>query len=256
MLALLALAEGRTVAVDHLLDALYPTEIPDSGRQALQTHISRLRAHLGPAADRLATLQDGYRLDLDELDLTRARTLLAGARTGDAIARLREAHALWRGPMLADLLDIAPIAAAVEGFARLHRDVIDALVDASIAAGAAAGALDLATAARAADPLREPAVLLLMRALAGTGRAPEALRVGRDYRRALVEETGLDPSPALNDLERDIASGAAPSGRVPAPATIPPATRPPRPTCPTTRLIGREAQVGRAAPAAGRSSGW
>jgi len=130
VLALLALAEGRSVTVGHLLDALYPTDIPDSGRHALHTHVSRLRAHLGPAAERLTTLQDGYRLDLDELDLTRARMLLAGARTGDAVALLREAHALWRGPVLVDLLDVAPIAAAVEGFARLHRDVTDALVDA------------------------------------------------------------------------------------------------------------------------------
>jgi DNA-binding SARP family transcriptional activator len=96
VLALLALAEGRSVTVGHLLDALYPTDIPDSGRHALHTHVSRLRTHLGPAADRLTTSQDGYRLDLDELDLTRARMLLAGARTGDAVAllrlRARQAH--------------------------------------------------------------------------------------------------------------------------------------------------------------------
>ena len=45
-----------------------------------------------------------------------------------ALARLREAHALWRGPVLADLTDVAPIAVAVEGCARLHREVTDALV--------------------------------------------------------------------------------------------------------------------------------
>ncbi|MGE3663072.1 MAG: BTAD domain-containing putative transcriptional regulator [Pseudonocardia sp.] len=189
VLALLAFAEGRAVSVEHLLDALYPAEVPDSGRQALHTHVSRLRAPLGAAADRLTTLPDGYRLDLDALDVTRARALLAGARTGDALDRLREAHELWRGPVLADLLDVGPIAAAVEGCAQLHRDVTDALVEASVAAGAAGTVLDLATASSAAD-LREPAVLLLMRTLAGTGRAPEALRVGRQYRRALADETG------------------------------------------------------------------
>ena len=51
VLALLALAEGRTVPVDRLVDALWPTEMPDSARQALHTHVSRLRAHLGSAAD-------------------------------------------------------------------------------------------------------------------------------------------------------------------------------------------------------------
>src|SRR4051794_8623216 len=64
VLALLAIAEGRTVTVDHLVDALWPSEVPESGRQALHTHVSRLRAHLGPAATRLETRRDGYRLGL------------------------------------------------------------------------------------------------------------------------------------------------------------------------------------------------
>lgn len=89
VLALLALAEGRTVTVDHLLDALWPSEVPGSGRQALHTHVSRLRAHLGPAAPRLQTWRDGYRLGLgtDELDVTQARVLLARARTVGELER-------------------------------------------------------------------------------------------------------------------------------------------------------------------------
>ncbi|WP_214406853.1 AfsR/SARP family transcriptional regulator, partial [Pseudonocardia lacus] len=139
VLALLALAEGRTVPVDDLLDALWPAAVPDSGRQALHTHVSRLRAHLGPAARRLRTHEAGYRLDLrpDELDLARARVLLDAARSAaplDAAAMLREAHALWRGPVLPDLTDIAPIAGAVEGCARLRHEVVDALVTAATAA--------------------------------------------------------------------------------------------------------------------------
>jgi predicted ATPase/DNA-binding SARP family transcriptional activator len=241
VLALLALAEGRTVTVDHLVDALWPSEIPESGRQALHTHVSRLRAHLGPAAARLQTRLDGYRLELDgdDLDVAQARALLATARTvaqrdpAGALARLREAHALWRGPVLADLTDITPIATAVEGCARLHSEVTDALVAGAVAVGQAAGIVGLATASLAADPLREPAVLLLMRALAATGQAPEALRAAREYRRRLADETGLDPSPALGELECYVAGGAA----------GPPPVRNEVPARPTTRLIGREAQV-------------
>ena len=157
--------------------------------------------------------------------------LLARARTtpGDALALLQEAHALWRGPVLADLTDVAPIAVAVEGCARLHREVTDALIAAAVAAGRAGDVVGLATAAHAADPLREPAVLVLMRVLAATGQAPEALRIGREYRRRLAEETGLDPSPALGEVERDVAGAG----------TAVPAAR----TRPTTRLLGREQQV-------------
>jgi DNA-binding SARP family transcriptional activator len=125
------------VPVDHLVDA-WPSEVPESGRQALHSHVFRLRGHLGPASARLQTRPDGYRLDLgvDGLDVTQARTLLATARTSmqrdpaGAFAALREAHALWRGPVLADLTDISPIAATVEGYAQLRRDVTDTLTPA------------------------------------------------------------------------------------------------------------------------------
>ncbi|MFE3453960.1 BTAD domain-containing putative transcriptional regulator [Nonomuraea sp. NPDC059194] len=237
VLALLALAEGRIVTVDHLVDALWPSEVPESGRQALHNHVSRLRGHLGSAAARLETRQDGYRLALgrDELDVAQARALLATARRdpADAFSLLREAHGLWRGPVLADLTDVVPIATAVEEYAQLRRDVTDALIAGGIAAGQAEGILSLAAASSAADPLREPAALLHMRALAATGQAAEALRVGREYRHRLVDETGLDPTPALGELERDIIGGIA--------GTV--ITRPEVPGLPTTQLIGRESQV-------------
>ncbi|WP_261325739.1 BTAD domain-containing putative transcriptional regulator [Modestobacter marinus] len=241
VLGLLALAEGRMVTVDSLVDALWPSEVPDSGRQALHSHVSRLRGHLGPAAARLETGADGYRLAVDgeDLDLAQARSLLAAARTrapadpAAAMELLRQAHGLWRGPVLADLVHVAPIAAAVEECGQLHREVTDALVATAIAAGQAADVLGLAAAAQAEDPLREPAVLLLMRALAAAGQAPDALRAGREYRRRLTDEVGLDPSPALDELEREIAGGALGAAPV----------RSGSPARPATALIGRETQV-------------
>ncbi|MCW6008362.1 winged helix-turn-helix domain-containing protein [Micromonospora sp. CPCC 205371] len=238
VLAVLALAEGRTVPAGHLVDALWPTEAPESARQALHSHVFRLRTHLGPAADRLQTRQDGYRLVLGtkDLDVGQARALLATARTrmardpAGALAALREAHALWRGPVLADLTDTSSIAAAVEGYAQLRRDVTDALIASAIAAGHADQIVGQAAESVAADHLREPAILLLMRALAATGRAPEALRAAREYRSRLAEEAGLDPSPALDELVREIAAGPTPM-------------RPEAPTRPATRLFGRDTEV-------------
>jgi predicted ATPase/DNA-binding SARP family transcriptional activator len=270
VVAMLALAEGRTVTIDHLLDALWPTAAPELGRQTMHTHVSRLRIDLGAAAARLVTGYDGYRLDLgsDDLDVTKARALLAAARTAkttqpdQALGMLRAAHTLWRGPMLADLTDIPPIETAVEGYRRLHREVTDALITCSIDAGQADAVLGLAATSFAEDPLREPAVLLMMRALSATGQAAEALHTGREYRHRLAEETGLDPSPVLSALERDIASGATAAQPAPPKATVTaaasttvgPRAQPaadPRhgrrdgrpPGRPITRLIGREAQV-------------
>jgi predicted ATPase/DNA-binding SARP family transcriptional activator len=242
LLALLALAEGRTVAVDHLLDVLWPAEVPGSGRAALHAQVSRLRSQCGPAADRLTTLEDGYRLQPDELDLSRARALVRAARLEvdddpvGACARLREAYGLWRGEVLADLTDVAAIATAVQECVRLRREVARLLVAAAVAAGQAEAVLGLAADSVAAEPLDEPAVLLLVRALAAAGRAPDALRVAREYRRRLADETGLDPSPAVDALERDVAGGLA--------AAQPP---PRRETSvrPTTRLVGRDTDVAR-----------
>ncbi|MBX6390295.1 MAG: winged helix-turn-helix domain-containing protein [Frankia sp.] len=256
-LALLALAEGRIVPVDRLVDALWPAEAPQTGRQALHSHVHRLRGQLAGAAGRLRTLPDGYQLDLGEdgLDLAEARALLARAREkarddpAGAFGLLRRAHGLWQGPVLADLGEFAPIAAASAACERLRAEVTDALVAAGVAA----------------EPLREPATLALVRALAATGQAPEALRVAADFRRRLAEETGLDPSPAHAELVREVAAGtarqapgattpgAAASAPTPQPSRQRPAARPvpqpmtgppPRPVPqPATRLIGREAQV-------------
>ncbi len=250
VLALLAVAEGRAVTVDHLVDALWPSEPPESGRAAVHSHVSRLRGHLGSAAARLETLAGGYRLVLGdgEMDAARARSLLAQARDSvetdpaGACTLLREARALWRGPGLADLAEVAPLATVAFALEQLHREVTDLLVTCAIDAGQADDAVALAAEGLAADSLREPAVLLLMRALAASGRAPEALRTGREYRRRLAEEAGLDPSSALGEVERGIAAGVVGAVRTAAVRTAdgPPAaalTRPP------TRLIGRDAQV-------------
>ena len=81
VLALLAVAEGRVVSTDELLDAVWPDEVPDSGRRTLHSHVSRLRGHLGTAAERLSRAGTGYRLALEphELDAAEARRAADGA---------------------------------------------------------------------------------------------------------------------------------------------------------------------------------
>ena len=239
VLALLAMARGRALTVGHLLDALWPAELPDSARGALHSHVFRLRGQLGGAGTRLETLDGAYRLVAD-LDLTRARSLRAAARDADpatAYTLLREAHGLWRGPVLAEFGEVAPLVAAAAGIEQLRTEVTDALVGAGVDAGRAPEVLGLSADTLAAEPLREPAVLLRMRALAATGQAADALAAGRGYRHRLAEEAGLDPSPALGELERDVAAGAAAGPAAPARA------RPRAAPRPVTPLVGRDAQV-------------
>jgi predicted ATPase/DNA-binding SARP family transcriptional activator len=254
VLALLAMAGGRVVSTDQLLDALWPGEPPDSGRRTLHSHVSRLRGHLGPAAGRLVRDGTGYRLDLGagELDVAEARAAAAGTAAvngggldgpggGTASGGPGAALALWRGVALDEFADVGPLAADAVALAELRRDLTDDWVELRLAAALATGAAidrDLvADAARAAahEALRDRTHALLVRALAAAGRQAEALRAAHDFRRRLADETGLDPGPDLEAAEQEAAVGVLTPVR-PAGAASPR----PRPASP---LVGREHEL-------------
>ncbi|WP_243057641.1 BTAD domain-containing putative transcriptional regulator [Nocardioides sp. SR21] len=201
LLAVLALGAGRLVGTDRLVDALWPDDPPVNADQALYNHVSRLRGHLKPYAERLQRRGGGYVLDLltDELDVDEARRLAAADRP-------REALALWRAPALEEFRAIAGLEAEAVGLDELRVRLADDLLEARLRTGDLAVAAD-AAAAVVADPLRERTVLLLVRALATEGRTAEAMDAAREYRARLADETGLDPGAALAELEQQVAAG-------------------------------------------------
>jgi DNA-binding SARP family transcriptional activator len=211
----LALSTPRVVSANALLDALWPDDPPEGGPQALHTHISRLRRALGPAAGRLERVAAGYRLDLGpgELDLGEAQELARevttelGSHPGRAAELAARALKLWRGPALAEFAAVEPLAARAVAVEDLHRQLQHQAVAARLELGDATVTRDAAALA-AADPLHEPSTLLWVRALAAEGRSAEAMRVAAEFRRRLADETGLDPSPQLAELEQRVASGA------------------------------------------------
>jgi predicted ATPase/DNA-binding SARP family transcriptional activator len=227
LLAVLATAESRSVPVDDLLEALWPGELPESAHATLRSHISRLRRHLGPAAPLLQAAAGGYRLgrpgERPSTDVALARELLARSRRLEppvALDVLRRARSLWRGPPLAEFVDVDRLRASGVGLDELWCSVDEALVTAAIDAGCTGEAVEVAGAMVARRPFSDPAAMLLVRALDAAGRSADALRAGYAHRRRLAEETGLEPSPALSELEAQIAgrtSGRA--GRVPRPGT-------------------------------------
>ena len=214
LLAVLALGAGRTVSTDRLVDSLWPDDAagpPDNAQQALYNHVSRLRAHLGRHGDRLRREGAGYRLDLDpdELDVARARRLartVTEAPASEAARLAREALDLWRGPALEEFRSVADLAADAVGLEELRLRLADDLLTARLELGDRTVVGD-AIGAAAAAPLRERTALLLVRALALDGRTAEAMAAAQAFRRSLAEETGLDPSPALADLEQRVAAG-------------------------------------------------
>lgn len=156
------------------------------------------------------------------------RRALQAGRTADALALLRRAEELWRGPALVDV--------DLEGEARLQADRLDELrlaaiedrIDLELASGAAPELVPELERLTAQHPLRERLRGQLMRALYSGGRQVEALEVFRRFRMHLADELGLEPAPELRRLERAILEhdlDAAPASEAAEPAPPPSARR-------------------------------
>lgn len=199
LLALLALQAGRTVGVQRLIEALWPDDPPGNAVQALYNHISRVRGHLGQLAGRLERRGNGYRLHLEpwELDVDAVRRL-APDDPGAALS-------LWRGPALEEFRSLPELESESVRLGELKLELVEESLERRLATGEHV-AVDAAAAAMAA-PLRERTALLQVRALAAEGRAAEAMTAARTFRRRLVDETGLDPTPVLAELEKRVAAG-------------------------------------------------
>jgi DNA-binding SARP family transcriptional activator len=208
LLARLALDANRTVAVDRLVEDLWGAEAPPTAVKMVQIHVSRLRKLL--PAGVLVTRSPGYVVELapESLDVVRferlrdrGRAAFGAGRAGEAADDLRAALALWRGPALAEFDE--PFA-TVEA-ARLEEQRLVTLEDrvaADLALGRHAALAGELAALVAREPLRERPRVQLMLALYRSGRQAEALASYRELRGFLATELGIEPSPALRELER------------------------------------------------------
>ncbi|MGQ0466298.1 MAG: ATP-binding protein [Sporichthyaceae bacterium] len=210
LLAALVLRRGRLVRLDELCDVLWGQEQPPTAVVSLRSHLTRLRGALsaaGASADALRWRDPGYVLaagavdcdaDLFE-DLTlRARST---ADPRQAAETLREAMELWRGPAFAEFAEQPFAVAAVARLEDLRLGATEDLCAALLRIGNAAEALARIDPHLAAHPLREQATELRMRALYRLGRQAEALGAYRRTRSLFAAELGIEPSPALRDLE-------------------------------------------------------
>jgi len=218
VLASLALSAGTTVSVDRLADALWLDAPPRTSLTQIQAQVATLRRLLDPdhpagsPGELLVTRAPGYRLEvaLDTIDVFRfeaalreGRDLLAANRPEDAIRRLQQALALWRGPALADLPgeQLGRDSARLED---LRLAALELRVGAELDLGMHAQVVEELTALCAENPFRESLREKLMLALYAAGRQAEALAVFRSARDALVGQLGIEPSERLRDLERAI----------------------------------------------------
>jgi len=207
VLALLLLHPNEVVRTERLIDELWGEHPPRNATAALHSHVSRLRKAVGP--DLLARREWGYvlRADPDSIDLRRFEQLVAAAEplpARERSAKLSEALALWRGPALADLAAEPSLETESARLDELRVTTLERRIDADLEAGRNAQLVGEIETLIAAHPLREHLRWQLILALYRAGRQAEALEVYRETRRVLTDELGLEPSPALKELEKAI----------------------------------------------------
>jgi len=226
LLAILLVHANEVVSSDRLVHELWGEHPPKTAVPALHNAVSRLRKALGDAAVRTRT--PGYTLEVsaDELDAARFEQLVtkaAGSAPEETAERLREALALWRGPALADFAYEPFTQAAISRLEELHIAAIEERIEADLALGRHDLLVGELGSLVIDHPFRERLRRQLMLALYRAGRQADALAAYQAARQTLNDELGVEPSPALKELERAIlqhdpalAVGDEPAPMVPA----------------------------------------
>jgi predicted ATPase/DNA-binding SARP family transcriptional activator len=250
LLAILALKCNRVVSADSLVDHLWGDNPPVTAANTLQSHMSHLRKVLGPSSAVLVSRSNGYMLQLERTgtDLGQFEMLTEQAAATDhpmqRVEFLRHALSCWRGPAFADVTDIQLLHDYAMVLEERKLAATEDLLDARLAVGEHTHVVAELEALTGEHPFRERLWAQLIVALYRSGRQAEALRAYSRLREKLAEELGIDPSPALRDLESSVLSQDAGLDW-----TAPPHKPPPRSgrtgsfRTPPTRFVGRRDEL-------------
>jgi predicted ATPase/DNA-binding SARP family transcriptional activator len=212
LLAALLIADGRALGIDELVEAVWDGAAPASARKLVQVYVSQLRKAL-PTDVAIVTRGSAYAVELapESLDATRFEQLVEesreawrGGNAALALSLAERALALWRGRAFGGL--------AYEEFARVESERLEELrlvaleerLGALLGLGRQDEVLGEALALADAQPFRERPHELVMLALYRSGRQADALEHYADLRARLDDELGLEPRPALRELQRRI----------------------------------------------------
>jgi DNA-binding SARP family transcriptional activator/tetratricopeptide (TPR) repeat protein len=215
LLAALLLRANQVVATEELAHAVWGARPPETARVTLQNYMKRLRHVLGPEEgyERIVTRPAGYLVAAKarELDVTQFAELAGAGRTAarvgaweQASVQLASALSLWRGQPLADVPSPQLVGAEAPRLAEMRLAATEARIDADLHLGRHQEVIAELAALAAAQPLRERLHELLMLALYRSGQQAAALAVYRDARRQLIDQVGIEPGPALRELNQQI----------------------------------------------------
>jgi SARP family transcriptional regulator, regulator of embCAB operon len=217
LISYLVLHRRRRIRRDELIDALWPDQPPAAANASLSALLSKLR-RLFPADTlagrgelRLALPSDAH------VDLDVAREAIHRAESALAQQHWHRAWGASQGPLFTARRGFLPderagwVLDVRRELEALHLRALDCYAEASLGVGGT----ELAAAERAGReliacaPYRESGYRHIMRALARTGNAAEALRIYEQLRNLLREQLGVSPSSETLALHTEILTGQA-----------------------------------------------
>jgi predicted ATPase/DNA-binding SARP family transcriptional activator len=209
VLAMLAVA-GGPLSQDRLVDAVWEGSPPVSARKTLQTYVWRLRNAL--PAGVVVTVARGYQLRLEsDTDLVRFERLvnegadgIATSDTERARTAFGEALDLWRGEPFGGCSSNSALQASAVRLAELRARAIEGRIDADLRLGRHADVIGELEELVRSTPFRERGWELLVLALYRCGRQADALSTYRRARHVLIDQLGIEPGPALQELRNAI----------------------------------------------------
>jgi len=229
LLAMLASARGRSMSRDALAAVLWAGHSEEQARNSLRQALAVLRKELkSHETNFFSELNSTVALRPDQVSLD-IDSFLSDIRLGTAKS-LQRAIGLWRGSFLSDVIVSESelehwLSGQREHYASHYISAMDRL--APLLDGAAR--IDMARRLVQADTLREGSHRQLMEAFLAAGERSQAMRHYDKVRKLLHEELGIEPSPEIEDLRKEIASNGR-NGQngygtkaAPLPAPVPPA---------------------------------
>jgi predicted ATPase/DNA-binding SARP family transcriptional activator len=213
VLAGLALAAGKPLSTDRIVELLWDDAPPVSARRTVQSYVASLRSALGSDGP-LSRSGAGYVLAVDRsrVDMLRfedeVSDVLADASSDpqSAAFRLAEVLSVWAEPLAGTTLSEG-FRSVLAPFEELHLQAVEALWVARIDSGDAGVAVRELESLVRKHPTREHLWLQLARGLAVLGRRSDALQALQRAREALREQLGIDPGIHLQMLEQALLDG-------------------------------------------------
>ncbi|WP_329388382.1 AfsR/SARP family transcriptional regulator [Streptomyces sp. NBC_01716] len=212
VLASLLLSPNRVVSVGRLVEAVWETEPPSTASHQVRKAVGALRHCIPGGRELIVTERPGYQtvVSREQLDLLkfsdglrRAPLEVAAGHTAEAVATLRDALTLWRGPVLAgaggSLIDVASA-----GLEERRLAAIEQYFELRMSLGETSELIGELRTYVSNYPFMENLRALLMLALYRSGRQADALSEYYQVCKLLAGELGVDPSSRLTALYEKI----------------------------------------------------